>query len=255
MFLLAVLGVVPLAGCATKRDLRELRDEIRWLRERQDSANRELGRLAGAGLDSLARVREELVRTRGDLARQLVAIEEQLLQVQELAGQNQRRLAELRDRLEQRARTIPLVPVEGADTGAAAVVPGPVVPVATDAEAAYNAAVTQFQRGSLVTARRGFEDFLKLFPRHNLAPHAQLMLAETYERENRVEEAIREFQRIPEVYPTSDRVPVALYRVGLLEEKRNDRAAARRYFERVVNNYPNSDAAALAREALARLRR
>lgn len=229
-----------------------MRDELRFTRERQDSALAEIRHLARAALDSLGRLRGDLVQTRGDVGRQLLALEEQLLQIQELAGQSQRRLAELRDQFESRTRTIVVEPTPGADTTQAGASRGMAPPPTTDAKVAYDAAVTQFQRGSLTTARRGFEDFLKLFPKHELAPHAQFMLAETYEREKRVEEAIREFLRIPELYPTSDRVPDALYRVGLLELERGSETAARQYFQRVVNNYPNTDAAKLARERLPR---
>lgn len=260
LLLAAVLAPLSLSGCvATKRDVRTLRDEVRWTRERQDSALARIATLARAALDSLVQLREDQVRMRGDMGRQLLALEEQLLQIQELTGQSQRRLAELRDQLESRARTIVVGPAEGQDTGAAGARAGTQPPAVmrgvTDAETAYNAAMTQFQRGSIATARRGLQDFLKLFPKHNLAPHAQFILAETYEREKRVEEAIQEFLRIPELYPTSDRVPDALYRVGLLElEQRGNRAAARRYFQRVVNSYPQSGAAELAKEKLAEIR-
>lgn len=253
--LLVTSAVVALTGCATKRDLRDLRDEIRITQQRQDSAQARLERLVRATLDSLSQqISDDLLRTRADLARQLLAMEEELLQIQELTGQSQRVLAGLRDQLESRARTMVVGP-QAADTTAVipGVTPAPMAPSSADADAAYNAAITQFQRGSLTTARRGFEDFLRLFPTHNLAPRAQFMLAETYEREGRVEEALREFLRIPELHPTSDQVPGSLFRAGLLELQRGNRAEARRYLQRVVNNYPDSDAAGLAQQKLAEM--
>ncbi|MBI4519716.1 MAG: tol-pal system protein YbgF [Gemmatimonadetes bacterium] len=252
--LLVTAAVIALNGCATKRDLRDLRAEIRSAQQRQDSAQARLERLVRAGQDSLSQqISDDLLRTRADLARQLLAMEEELLQIQELTGQSQRVLAGLRDQLESRARTMVVGPEVADTTAGIGVTPAPMAPASADADAAYNAAITQFQRGSLTTARRGFEEFLRMFPNHNLAPRAQFMLAETYEREARVEEALREFLRVAELYPTSDQVPGSLFRAGLLELQRGNRAEARRYLQRVVNNYPDSDAAGLAQQKLAEI--
>ena len=114
--------------------------------------------------------------------------------------------------------------------------------------------MTQFNRGSLNTARMAFTGFLAGFPDHPLAPNAQFSLADILEQENRLDEAIEEFLRVTELYPAADRVPVALYRIGAIYVQQENFEEAVIYLERVVNTYPDSGAADLAEEQLQDLR-
>ena len=122
------------------------------------------------------------------------------------------------------------------------------------ADALYNAAIGQFNRGSITTARRAFEQFLQAYPNHQLAPEARFHLADIMVQENRLEEALAAFQDIPARFPTADTVPRALYRSALIqiELDRIDEAVAT--LERVVNTYPESGTAILAREKLEEIR-
>lgn len=258
--LLVLAAVLGAAGCATKGDLKDLRQEVRKRAAAQDSALAEIRALASRTLDSVRAHREEFVAFRGDFGRQLLAIEDQLVEIQELTGQSQRGLAELRDEMEARRRRLVRPPrgtpgdtAGGGETGQE----GPAGEAGarpsgsgTDAETLYNAALKQLNRGSVTTARRGFQEFLRAHSDHALAPDARFYLAETLERENRLEEALEGFLRIPELHPASDRVPDALYRAGLIEEQRGDTDAAAGHFRRVVDGYPDSDAAVLARRRL-----
>ena len=118
----------------------------------------------------------------------------------------------------------------------------------------YEAAVTQFNRGSLNTARMVFSRLLGDYPDDPLAPRSQFYLGEILEQENRLDEAIDEFLRVAQLYPTADQVPVALYRIGLIYVLQENVDVAESYLERVVNTYPDSGAAELARELLQEIR-
>src|SRR5690606_29347998 len=86
--------LLPLtAGCATKRDVRDLQAGMSQMQATQEQLLRELQRQNAAILDSL---HIQDVRIRGDFTNQLVQIERQLVQIQELTGQGQQRLNELR---------------------------------------------------------------------------------------------------------------------------------------------------------------
>jgi len=212
------VGLAPalLGGCATKRDLKDLQEEVRALAVRQEEALRELKELTEEARDSLGTQSDALFQLRGEMNRRFLEIQEQLVTLQELTGQSQRNLAALRDQIEARRASVYTPPATVGDTGAAGGGEGNLARAAGGAEETYNAAVTQFNRGSFLTARRAFEQFLTAYPNHSLAPDAQYYLAETLVQENRLEEAIQEFLRIPELFPASQRVPQALYRVGLL---------------------------------------
>jgi tol-pal system protein YbgF len=238
-----LLQSVVASGCALKSDVRDIREDIRRLTARQDSALAQLTELVEANQDSIGQLSESSVQLRGDLARQLLDIQDQLVTLQELSGQSQRNLAALRDQLEARRSDIALPPVVEApgDTAGAA-------------EELYNAAMLHFQRGTNTTARSAFEQFLQVYPNHALAPKAHYWLADILVQEGRLEEAIEGFVRIQELYPTAEEVPDALYRVGLLHRELGDMEEARRYLERVVNSYPDSRSAQLARRALEEIR-
>lgn len=239
------LALLPLlGGCATKRDVRDLRTEIDALRAAQDSALREIQRQNRMMLDSLS---GQGVRTRGDLANRLLAIERQLVQVQELTGQGQQRITELREELNARARTLEAQSSARADTTGAAPPGNP--------EELFNAALASLRRGSLVTARAGFEEFLRLHPQHRLAGEAQFYVGESHSEAKDVPQALQAYARVLESHPTSPKAPTALYRAGTLEAARGNRAEARTLFGRVVQSYPDSPEAGLARTELRRLGR
>jgi tol-pal system protein YbgF len=241
-------AAILLSGCATKRDLRDLQDEIRAQRVQQEQA----AALAQAETrDSIAAQSEALFQLRGQLMTQLISIQEQLVTIQELTGQNQRNVAGLREQLESERSRLMASPQEAGDPEMLA----PPVVSAGQPEELYNTGVTMLNRGSRSTARRAFEEFLSRFPNHPLAADARYYLADILVQEDRWEEAIVAFNEIPELYPASPRVPEALYRVGLAYIQLERPDEARDYLNRVVTGFPTSGSAVLAQEALARLPR
>lgn len=237
-----------LSGCATKRDLRDLQEEIRAQRVQQDQA---AARAHAETRDSLSAQAEALFQLRGQLMTQLISIQEQLVTIQELTGQNQRNVAALREQLESERTRLMTPPQEAGDPEMLA----PPVVSAGQPEELYNTGVTMLNRGSRSTARRAFEEFLSRFPNHTLAADSRYYLADILVQEDRWEEAIVAFNEIPELYPASARVPEALYRIGLAYLQLERPAEARDYLNRVVTGFPTSGSAVLAQEALARLPR
>ena len=97
LLLLGVAAPLFLAGCATKRDLRDLQAELRNQRLQEEQA---MARMHAQTQDSLRAQAEGLFQLRGQLMTQLISIQEQLVTIQELTGQNQRNVALLREQLE-----------------------------------------------------------------------------------------------------------------------------------------------------------
>ena len=253
VFIAFTLGLLVLSslisGCATKGDLRDLRNAAT---EQQAQLNVLIAEIR-ALQDSLEIQSNTEVNTRGGLARELREILDQLSQLMALTGQVQRSVALLAPRAPaDRGRVLPATRPANPDSVAAFLGVEGADPAA--AEATYQAALVQFRRGSLNTARRGFEGFLASYTDHELAPSAQWFLADILEQENLLDEAIQAFLQIGELYPTADRVPTALYRIGAIYAMQENVDEAVRYLERVVNTYPDSDAADLAQELLRELR-
>jgi TolA-binding protein len=238
-----------LSGCATKGDLRSVQDEIGALAAQQRQALEELSGLNLAVQDTLRGQSDALFESRGDVNRRLREIQQEILTLQELLRMNQQSLAKIENLLLSQpaggmspTRT-DTEPGQGLDVEARA--GGPVE--------LYNAAVVQYNNGSLNTARLAFQRFLMEYPYDALADDALYFLADILVQEDRLEEAISAFLRIPELHPTRERVPDALFRVGLIYIELDQLDDAREYLRRVVNTHSDSGAAALARQKLAEI--
>ncbi|HYT70662.1 MAG TPA: tetratricopeptide repeat protein [Gemmatimonadales bacterium] len=255
-----VLSLGLAAGCALKGDVRKVELQVEALRAAQARASTEqaakidsVRALLAAVQQTIEAQRAYLVQMRGDVRTDLLAVQQQLVQVQELTGQSQQRLSELRARVEERALQ-PVPPLDtsrgaaGTPGGPAGTSPGP------GPDQMYDLSLQQFRRGSLATARLGFREFLRAFPRHERAADALFYVGETWAGEN-ADSAAAVYQQVVKTYPNSARAPAALYKLGLLAEQRGDKAAARIYYNRAIAGYPRSDEANLARDKLQRLGR
>lgn len=242
---LATAAVASMGGCATKGDIRDLQTELRNVAMRQDSLIAQLRRETLSTQDTLRETSDQLFSFRGDIARQLREMSMVLARLEALAGENQRGIIQIRDQLAN-LRRAPAGPTGGSQTGGTE----GLVSGGGDAEQLYNAAMSQFNRGTLSTARIAFEQFLQAHPSHRLAPDAHFRLAEIMVREDRVEDALEAFLGIQSQFPTAAQVPDALYRAALLQIELGDTDDAEATLERIVNTYPDADAAFLAREKL-----
>ena len=125
----------------------------------------------------------------------------------------------------------------------------PPAPGAPSAEQIYSASLQQLRRGSPGTARMGFRELLRQYPRHERVPDATYFLGETFAAEA-PDSAAAYYQKVVADFPQSPRAASSLYKLGLLAERKKDLEAARGFFTRVVRDYPRSDEAALARDRL-----
>lgn len=248
--LVTVAAVGVLGGCATKGDIRNLQNEVRDLAARQDSLLAQLRLETRSTQDTLRETSDQLFNFRGDIARQTRDILQILQRLEALTGENQRSLVQVRDQLAN-LRRAPVTSPMGADPSGGT--PG-MGTASGDAQQIYNAAMSQFNRGSLSTARIAFEQFLRDHPNHELAPDAHFRLADIMVQENRVEEALEAFLEIQSQFPTAPRVPDALYRAALLQIELERMDDAEATLERIVNTYPDAGAARLARDKLAEIR-
>src|SRR5881409_4460140 len=260
--LLLALGLA--AGCALKGDVRKVELQVEALRAERARAEAEraaqidsLRLLLVAVQQALAAQQAYLVQMRGDVRTDLVAVQQQLVQVQELTGQSQQRLSELRARIEERAQQ-PVPPLDTTGRGAPVSGGGPPVgpsgnPAGPGPDQMYDLSLQQYRRGSLTTARLGFREFLRVFPKHERAPDALFYIGESFEQ-SAPDSAAAVYDQVVRTYPNSPRAPSALYKQGLLAEQRGDKALARTFYSRLIAGYPRSPEADLARQNQQRLR-
>jgi len=143
-----------------------------------------------------------------------------------------------------------------ATAGAASSLP-PASLSATDQAAiqrAYDAAYGSYRLGEYAAALRGFENFLKTYPKHALAVNAQYWIGESYFPLRDYRAAIEAERRLLGTFPDSPKSPDAMLIIGTAEANLGDTAAARKTLEDLMAKYPGSGSADKARDRLAKLK-
>jgi tol-pal system protein YbgF len=101
----------------------------------------------------------------------------------------------------------------------------------------------------------GFDQYLRTFPRSELAGEAQFYIGECNFSLGKFTEAVDAYNRVNANYPRTTKAPDAIYKRGLALERLGQNDRARESYELVMKTYPDSEAARLAKQNLARLNR
>jgi tol-pal system protein YbgF len=156
-----------------------------------------------------------------------------------------------------------------APAAAATAAPAPAVaPAATAATAAnpaaaaadpaaesrnYEAAQAQRRLGNYQGAIVAFQNFIKQYPKSNLAPRAQYWIGDSYFNLRDFKLAIANQQALIKTYPDSPTVPDAMLNVASSQIEMGESIAGRKSLEDLVRQFPISDAADKAKRRLAAL--
>ncbi len=122
------------------------------------------------------------------------------------------------------------------------------------ADKIYKSARQAFAQNDFETAREGFGQLLKRYPKSPQADNAQFWLGETYYREKWYEKAILEYQKVIEKYPKGNKVPASLLKQGFAFASLGDKANTRLILTELVKKYPKSNEAKIAKQKLKRLK-
>lgn len=115
----------------------------------------------------------------------------------------------------------------------------------------YDAAFSDFTRGSYSLAREGFEEFLARYPDTDLSDNASYWIGETWYAQGNYQEAVRHFDAVLRTYPDGDIVPGALLKSSNCHLELGERDRALEGYRRLVREYPDSDEAFIAQHKLA----
>ncbi len=119
---------------------------------------------------------------------------------------------------------------------------------------AYDNAYSNYRLSDYPMAIRGFESFLKSYPKHPLAANSQYWIGDSYLRLRDNRSAIEAERRLLGTYPDSPKTADALLIIGTAESNLGDGAAARKTFEELMSKYPSSESADKAKQRLAKLK-
>src|SRR5262245_37456252 len=119
----------------------------------------------------------------------------------------------------------------------------------------YDSAQSDYMAGQYDIAVSGFQEFIKAFPKSELADDAQVAICSALLNDHKDQQAVDACDVAIRTYPDGNAIPQAYYRKGLALSNLRDAARAREAWETLIKNFPDSNEATLAKQGLDRLRR
>ena len=95
-----------------------------------------------------------------------------------------------------------------------------------------------------------FRDFLKYYPKVDLAANCQFYIGTIHYGRNEYDDAVKDFDAVLEQYPKGNKTADAFYYKGMSLVKLGHSRDARKEFESVIQQFPHSEAADKARAAM-----
>jgi tol-pal system protein YbgF len=114
----------------------------------------------------------------------------------------------------------------------------------------YEAAQAQRRLGNYQGAIVAFQNFIKQYPKSNLAPRAQYWIGDSYFNLRDFKLAIANQQMLIKTYPESPTVPDAMLNVASSQIEMGESIAGKKSLEEIVSKFPISDAADKAKRRL-----
>jgi tol-pal system protein YbgF len=116
----------------------------------------------------------------------------------------------------------------------------------------YDRALGYYKEGRYEDAIGLFQNFLKLYPKSDLADNAYFWIGESQKDLGRYEEAILAYQKVIDGYPNGNKVPAAMLQQAFAFERMNDKTTADLVLKKLVKKFPNTNEAQIAEKRLKR---
>ncbi|HZX43146.1 MAG TPA: tetratricopeptide repeat protein, partial [Myxococcaceae bacterium] len=129
------------------------------------------------------------------------------------------------------------------------------VPRPTDKKEFYALAQSKAKAGDIAAARAIYMDFVRKWPKDDLAGDAHFALAESYYAQDNCPEALPEYGQLIKNFGKSKSVPLAYVRSGDCFARLKNPEAARLAYEQVTKDYPKSAEAKMAQKGLSALKK
>jgi TolA-binding protein len=119
----------------------------------------------------------------------------------------------------------------------------------------FDSAMGDYYSGQYDLAIVGFSEYIRSFPKSDLADDAQVNICLAYSQAGKNDKAVEACDLAIRTYPTGDKIPDAYYRKGIALQALRDLNGAREAWEHVVKTAPDSDAGRLAKQRLEQIKR
>jgi len=270
-YLLLLILVFSIAGCATSQDLKAVRSELNQKMEEKISAvDAELTTLKkeqeknSSTVASMRKGQANSAADLGDLRENIQQLRGQLETLKKDMAQADKGNDEFKDRLDNIALKVNFIEnfleigkknsvsdvydngIKPSGNGVAAKEPAK----KQNKETMYAAAYQTFKDGHYDKSRTEFKNFLATYPNTEYAGNAQFWIGECYFFEKNYEQAILEYEKVAKNYPKGNKVPLALLKQGLSFLNLNDKISAKLILQKVIKDFPNTNQARTARSKL-----
>jgi TolA-binding protein len=270
--MLGVLVAVALLAAsspayAANKEHQQLMADLRMLQEQSQLLQNLLGTLNDALGKVNARLDQQAEANRKALADQKLVIDNlsnDVRVIREKLDDNNVRIGSLTQEVDslrqsmQQMGTRPTASLEpDADRGGTASTPGqpPPPPVGVSPQKLFDSAQADYFSGQYDLAILGWTDYIKSFPKADLADDAQVAICAAYVQDAKYEKAVEACDLAIRTYPNGDKIPEAYYRKGLALSQLRDTAGARAAWEQAAKLDPDGAIGRLAKQGLDRLRR
>lgn len=257
-YLTCVIILLMFVGCATRGDIRKLREEHMRAQERTEEEFTQLTR-AAAVLDSLLRDHGESIRRMGaDLGTEVATLNERISTLEGRVAETGSRLSRLGQKVEtssiygstrsqgQSSRSDTLHAGTAADTTK-------IVVSLHDPKRLYDAAYDDMTKKNYLLAIAQFSQYIATYPHAELSDNAQYWLGECYYAQGNYPKAREIFQKLLANYPNSEKIPAALLKIGYTFAEENDRTGAIRQLRMLIETYPKTEEAQKAKNKIKEL--
>jgi len=139
-----------------------------------------------------------------------------------------------------------------ADTGKK---PADDLPRPTDKKEFFALAQSKAKSGDVQAARTLYLDFVRRWPKDDLAGDAHFALAESYYAQDSCPDALPEYGQVIKNFGKNRSVPLAYVRSGDCFARLKNTEAARLAYEQVMRDYPKSPEAKMAQKGLSGLKK
>ena len=252
-----ILTSLLFVGCATRGDIRKLREENMRAQERTEEQLTQLARAATV-LDSLLRDQGENIRRVGaDLGTEVATLNERISALEGRVAETGSRLSRLGQKVETSSiygGSRPSERLPKSDTLRSATADTTKVIVSLqDPKRLYDAAYDDMTKKNYILAIAQFSQYIATYPHTELSDNAQYWLGECYYAQKNYPKAREVFQKLPANYPDSEKIPATLLKIGYTFAEENDRTGAIRQLRALIEKYPKTEEAQKATKKIKEL--
>ncbi|MFN0118653.1 MAG: tetratricopeptide repeat protein [Elusimicrobiota bacterium] len=223
-----------LSACVTREDLRGIQTDLFTIQKGIESR-----------LGNVTDQTENVQTTQADLLQEIKDLSGQLARLQTELGDYQQRMSQMSVRLDDLESSLTArmdSQIELLSGSKFVEKPSP--------SAIFSLANTDFSRNRCEEANKGFESYIKQFPKGDKVPESRLKMGECYVKLKNTDAALYSFDSLLEQFPKHSLASVALFKKASLYESLGKISQAKEEFSALLKNYPNSSEARLSQDKI-----